>query len=459
MPLINFNSLIIFLSIFQLNIQKLLFVNVHFRHGARSSLYLIDKQNRDLLGNLWDKRGILTSKGKRQVFLNGIKHRERYSNFLTYKNIEDEIKAYSTDSYRSICSLQCYLNGLYDNNDIKENLFKEGEETIYPPGNISAHMLKKVEQLGLSAIPKDNHLIPIIIFQKSTHSFVLHEVGRISDCQKIGEIREKNVIKNKINEMAKNFEEKYRDKLNNFFISNNISLTKDFNYSFYKLNQFCDSLYANVIEKRDLSKLNQSINFNFDELYNDCFKIISKIQSDYVAGNKDVVLMSQSPPIKKLITWMDQRIELDKKGKGDSVVIGSPRFTIWSGHDSSIANFEMFMKINFNTKWIFPGFSTTVLFELHKNEEKNIYEIKYFVNDEMLLNINYDDFKRKVLDIIWNEEKIEKFCKFNIITAGKMDIEIKKYHKYIAILILLLFLSISFNIYNLFKERRKLKEN
>ena len=69
---------------------------------------------------------------------------------------------------------------------------------------------------------------------------------------------------------------------------------------------------------------------------------------------------------------MDQRIELDKKGKGDNVVSGSPRFTIWSGHDSSIANFEMFMKINFNSKWIFPGFSTTVLFELHKNEEKNI---------------------------------------------------------------------------------------
>ena len=193
--------------------------------------------------------------------------------------------------------------------------------------------------------------------------------------------------------------------------------------------------------------------------YNDFFEIISKIQSDYVACDKDVVIMSQSPPIKKLITWMDQRIKLDKKGKGDNVVGGSPKFIIWSGHDSSISNFEMFMKINFNTKWVFPGFSTTVLMELHKNEEKNIYEIKYFVNDEMLLNINYDVFKRKVLDIIWNEEKIEKFCQFNIITADRMDAEIKKYYKYIVVLILLLFLSASFNIYNLFKGRKKLKEN
>jgi hypothetical protein len=169
--------------------------------------------------------------------------------------------------------------------------------------------------------------------------------------------------------------------------------------------------------------------------------------------------MSQSRPIRKLIKWVDQRIELDKKGQSDKIVSGSPKFTIYSGHDSSISTFEMFMKHAFGTKFIFPSFCSTILFELHKNEEKNIYEIKYFVNDEMLLNINYDDFKRKVLDIIWNEKKIEKFCQFNIITADRMDVEIKKYYKYIVVLILLLFLSASFNIYNLFKGRKKLKEN
>ena len=457
MVLFNYYELIIFLGIFHLNNQKLLFVNVHFRHGARTSLFLINKKNQDLLGNTWEKRGILTQKGKRQVFLNGIKHQERYSNFLSFKNPEDEIKAYSTDSYRSISSLECYLNGLYDNKDINENLLKNEEENIYPPGNISSNMIKKVNDLGLNAIPKENHIIPVNIFQKSTHSFVLHEMGRISDCQIIGEIREKNVIKNKINIMAKNFEEKYSDKLNKFFVSNNISLTNTFNYSFYKINQFCDTLYANIIEKRDLSKLNQSI--NIDEIYKDCSEILLKIQTDYIAGDKDVVIMSQSPPLKKLITWMDQRIELDKKGKNDIVMGGSPRYTIWSGHDSSISTFEMFMKIMFNTKWVFPFFSSTILLELHKNEEKNIYEVKYFVNDEMLLTINYNDFKNKVMNIIWNEDKIEKFCKFNIITADKLNLEIRKYQIVFAILIILFIASITFNVYNMYKGKAKIKEN
>ena len=448
-------EIIVLLQIFHLNHQKLLFVNVHFRHGARSSLYLIDNKNRDLFGNIWEKRGLLTSKGKRQVFLNGIKHRERYSNFLSDKYIEDEIKVYSTESYRAISSLECYLNGLYHNDEINENIITNND-TIYPPGNISSNMELKVNQLGINAIPKDNHIIPINIFQKSEHSFVLHEPGRISDCQKIEEIRLKNVEKNKINEIAKKFREKYKDKLIEYFINNNITLKSDFNFTYMQLNTLCDTLYADYIDKRDLSNLGQYI--NFDEFYNDCQNILSKIQTDFVSGDKDVIIMSQSPPLKKLIKWMDQRIELDKKGKGDQIISGSPRYTIWSGHDSSLTTFEMFMKHIFNTKWLFPKFSSTILFELHKNEQKNIYEIKYFFNDELLLTLNYDDFKIKVMDIIWSEEKIEKFCQFSIISSEKMNIEIRKFNKIIIGLIILLLSSLSFNIYYCLKKKKKIKE-
>ena len=459
MRLNNLYELIIFFVIIHLNSQKLLFVNVHFRHGARSSLYLIDNKNRDIFGNIWEKRGSLTSKGKRQIFLNGIKHRERYSNFLSNKYIEDEIKSYSTDSYRAISSLECYLNGLYHNDNINENIIYNND-TVFPPGNITNEMKKRVDKLGVNAIPKDNHIIPINIFQKSEHAFVLHEPGRISDCQKIADIREKNVIKNNFKQLESNFKEKYSDKLNKYFNENNISLKSDFNYSFNQIHTLCDTLYADYIDNRNITNLNKLINFN--EFYNDCNNILTKFQADYVAGDKDVVIMSQSPPMKKLIKWMDQRIELDKNDQSDKIVSGSPKFTIWSGHDSSIATFEMFMKNIFNTKFIFPSFCSTILFELHKNEEKNIYEIKYFVNDELLLTINYNDFKMKVLEIIWNEQKIEDFCQFSIIKSEKIDnlkTENKKYRIIIVFLILIIISSLSFNIYILFKGRKKIKDN
>ena len=453
-------EVIIIFGIIHLNYQKLLFVNVHFRHGARSSLYLIDNKNKDIFGNIWEKRGALTSKGKRQIFLNGIKHREKYYNFLSYKYIEDEIKSYSTDSYRAVSSLECYLNGLYHNDNINENIIINNNETIYPPGDITNGMRQKVDELKINAIPKDNHIIPINIFQKSEHAFGLHEPGRISDCQTIAKIREKNAIKNNFNELEKNFKEKYIDKLNKYFSENNITLKADFNFSYNQIHLLCDTLYSDYIDNRDLTKLNNQI--NFDEFYNDCKNILSIFQADYISGDKDMVIMSQSPPMKKLIKWMDQRIALDKNGQSDKIVSGSPRFTIWSGHDSTISTFEMFMKHVFGTKFIFPSFCSTILFELHKNEENNIYEIKYIINDELLLTINYNDFKKKVLEIIWNEEKIEEFCQFSIIKSNeieKIKIENTKYKKIIGVLILIILSSLSYNIYNLFKGRKKIKND
>ena len=450
-------EIVLFLGFFNLTFQKLLFVNAHFRHGARGSLY-IDKQNRDLLGHEWEKRGILTSKGKRQVFLNGIKHRERYSNFLSNKYYEDEIKVYSTDSYRAISSLECYLNGLYHNYDINENII-EKKETVYPPGNVTQKMEEKIIQLGNFAIPKDNHIIPINIFQKADHQFVLHEPGKISDCQIINEIREKNVINYNINIIAKNFREKYGSRLNNFFNINNITLNSDFNYSYNQLHLLCDTLYSDFTDKRNLSNLKKEL--NFDELINDCHNILSIILSDFVSGDKDTVIMSQSPVMKKLINWMDKRIELDKNGKGDKISAGSPKYTVFSGHDSTIITFEMFMKYIFNIKWLFPSFSSSILFELHKNVEKNIYEIKYLMNDETLLTINYEDFKRKVMEIIWDEEKIENFCQFSIIHSdkiNKLNDKIKKYQTIIFILIVVIISILFFNIYNSIKRRKKMKD-
>ena len=378
--------------------SKLLFVNIHFRHRARASLF-INKEGYDYFGIKWAKRGMLTSKGKRQIFLNGIKHRERYYNFLNKEYIEDEIKSYSTDSYRAISSLECYLNGLYHNHNTNENIIDD-ENTIYPPGNITQNMKNIVNELGINVIPKDNHIIPINIFQKSEHSFVLHEPEKISDCQPISNIRKTIILNNKIKELSNDFHLKFESIFNNFFISNNISM--NFDSSFDKINILCDSLFSDLTDNRDLSLL-ENEGIKIDELKEYCNNFLSIVQKDIVAGNIDVVMMSQTPPMKKLLKWMDERIELDKKGESDEIIGGSPKYTIWSGHDSSISTIQMFMKHIFGTKWIFPIFSSTVLFELHKNENINknnsIYDLRYYVNDELLLQIDYYLFKEKVGNI------------------------------------------------------------
>ena len=105
---------------------------------------------------------MLSPKGKRQSFLNGVKLRERYSNFLKEEYIEDEIKAYSTDSYRAISSLECYLNGLYDNTNLNENNIND-EYIVYPTGGLTKNMKNKVNEFLLIFFKK----MKILLFYMS----------------------------------------------------------------------------------------------------------------------------------------------------------------------------------------------------------------------------------------------------------------------------------------------------
>ena len=454
----NILNIVIFLDIILLTNLKLLFVNVHFRHGARGALYLIDKEGNDMFLHKWKKRGMLTAKGKRQVFLNGIKHRERYLDFLSKEYSEDEIKAYSTDSYRAISSLECYLNGLYDNIDSNENIIND-KLTIYPKGNITENMKNKVNQLGIYGIPKDNHIIPINIFQKSEHSFVLHEPGKISDCQSITNLRKNMLSEKSFKELFEKFNNKFGEKLQNFFKSKNIT---NFEYKYDKINLLCDSFYCDMTDNRDMSTLEKE-GIKLEELNEFCMNILSFVQKDVIAGNNDIVMMSQTPPVKKLIKWIDERIKLDKEGKTDEIIGGAPKFTIWSGHDSSISTFQMFMSNIFGTKWNFPVFSSSIIIELHKNIDvnvnKNNYELLYYVNDELLLKIDYYKFKKEVNEYFWSDEEIERFCNFSIINVEKMNKIIKKYKWIIVILTLAFCISIFLNIRYFFKNRGKQKEN
>ena len=55
------------------------------------------------------------------------------------------------------------------------------------------------------------------------------------------------------------------------------------------------------------------------------------------------------------------------------------------------------------------NFGSNQIFLLIKNG--NTYEIKYFYNDELLLNINYDEFKNRILDLMKkNEKDLVYFC-------------------------------------------------
>lgn len=433
-----------YISLFEFIYTKILFTNIHFRHGARSSVMNIDKKGYDFLGKKWNNVGELTPLGMRQLYLTGIKHRERYKNFLSEEYNSKEILIYSTKMNRTIQSGNCYLSGLFSN--IKPPTIKKEQVIIsYPPGDITDKMKEISNELNTFSIPEGIQTIPIRNFEKRDHFFLLHDLSYISDCVTIDEVQEKHINSNKTKNILNEFENQFGENIERFFKNEK---NKNFIFNFNYINSFCDHLISNLLESEDLSNL-EKYGFNIQELELYCQKIAQYNLEEIECGDKDIIFMSLSPTMRQLLLWMDKRIELDKEGKSELAINGSPKYTIWSAHDSSLAANEMFFKYIFGTKFINPVFGSTIIIELHKNDT---YYIKYFVNDELLLEINYYNFKEYILKYLWEEEEIYKFCKFSNIS--EYNLIINKYQIYLFVTIFLLLISLLFNTKLLFKLKK-----
>ena len=91
--------------------DKLIFVSLHSRHGARGPLE-VDKDQKDFLGEYWTNPGELTPSGQRMEYILGLRNRQRYikiSNFLSQKYDPHEILVYSSNTNRTILSMASQL--------------------------------------------------------------------------------------------------------------------------------------------------------------------------------------------------------------------------------------------------------------------------------------------------------------------------------------------------------------
>jgi hypothetical protein len=62
----------------------------------------------------------------------------------------------------------------------------------------------------------------------------------------------------------------------------------------------------------------------------------------------------------------------------------------------------------FDIKYEMPDFASNIYFELYKN--KSNFIVKYYINDFITLNINFDEFKENIERNLKSEDEINKFC-------------------------------------------------
>lgn len=132
--------------------------------------------------------------------------------------------------------------------------------------------------------------------------------------------------------------------------------------------------------------------------------------------------MSMSPTFRRIIKWMDTRIERDSQNLS-YLGYTAPKLVIYSGHDTNIAAIEAFMKAaGILTEYQYIPFATKLRYTLWRKISKDSnkiyteddYQVSFDLNGMKLAStISFKDFKEKVQKVLVSPEEISEFCGWN----------------------------------------------
>jgi len=421
--LINFLILFSFSLFNQYLSEKILFAFQINRHGGRAPHYGVIN-GEDMYKEKWIENKELSSMGRRQLYLLGVKVRKKYYKkygLISSEYNPQEIYIRSTDTNRTIESIYSYLQGLYPSGSgpiIKDNVY-ENKSIIYPPNKKYYEKFDRIiddynMNNNKTSLPYQMSIEPIHIFYAPDHEFELYNPDL---CPSLRAQYEKQNERQEI----KDFADKLISETNNlFFDLEPKAKNNSYFHDFWQLYNFTENIIADKFDVRDFNKLKNQFPYVNDELID---KLYSKskqfIVEDSLYTNKwiNLSIVGTSYTMHSLLNWMDKAINSYKNGKNENYI----KFVIYSAHDSSIANLEGFMYYAFNLSIEFTEFADCRFFELCVDDEGKFF-VKYLKADNTeKLKMNYDEFKNIVNNKTWSDEQVSEFCKFNDNKNNKDD--------------------------------------
>ena len=417
--------------------DNLYFIFEHFRHGARATCEGTFVNNTDILNGKWQNKGELSNLGRIQHYIIGAKNKLRYKNFLNSEYDPKEIKILSTNYNRTINSAQMQLLGLFhdmsyfniSNNDII------GEEKIDPNLN------SIIPPINLFEFHKEDNkeVFDILYTEKFTcplfRENILKNVGEINTFETFNNIRN-------------NFSEKYSNVLLTEF---NLNDTKTHNGMY----NFCDAFITNFFDegnnRLNLDKLEQKYKYvNLTDILNICYSYF-KEYFFRIEGERHAEIngrLSMSKTFKKIINIMKDRSNNENQ---NYINYNSPKLLLYSGHDDTLTQMQMFLKACFNIEYEWIPYASTQLFELRKYGD--IFYVEIYYNDRLKLNITFKEFYDEITKKIISDKEIYEMCYKN-----KFSYRLNKIIYYLIILICLFIILISITIYFYHRQQKRIKE-
>ena len=443
---LNFLLFIIILNIIDFSkSQKLIFAEIHFRHGARSPTKL-DENGTDALGVKWSAPGELTGVGKRMQYLLGLRNRKRYitgkDKFLSEQYDPHEILIFSSNVNRTIQSVGAQIQGFYPSSSDK--LSEEQYEIAVPP--FSFDIENEKNKLNESALPNYMTILPIhyLSFTNSSINCSVKVRAHFSN-----NLNTTPALLKYVDDFNKNFSERLNKYLN---------LTKDNVFNFSTPMGLCDSLIAEEAEKLNNSEYFQKTKIEKDILVPICYNAQTLYFRDVYHGdaNRDLIKYFSSYLLREMSNRMKRRVDDDIQGdisKNNISDFSRPKMVFISGHDTSLSAQEMFFIRFFNLTledYIFPTYASQISYEITRKEvdenERNKlkysdYTVNYYFNDKLILSKGLDIFLEVIDNNTWDLNQVISFCHVEQIQEKPVDTSIYIII-FMAILILILIIVI-----------------
>ena len=406
--------------------DKLIFVSIHFRHGARAPMK-VDEEYKDHAREKWTNPGELTAIGQRMLYILGLRNRLRYitdNQFLSEKFDSHEILIYSTAFNRTLLSAYALLQGLYPESDgLGERLNEVQEQLAIPDIKYNYPSIEdKIRKIKGAAMPNLMTLIPVRMINNNERKITLYDIG---EC---GEVRDKIKANNRktlpiIIKMEKEFNELYAEKLDNFYGEKKV-------YDYLFMNRFCDAVVSSITDGRNLTEFKEKV-IDPLKIKNYCYEVQLLNYREHILGDKDHILapLEASKLIREIIYYMKKRIDIDIKQikiEEDYLDYSNPKMFMISGHDSTIACHEMFilncLNLDIEKYFKLPKYGGQFALEITRRDATieeikkmtyNDYIVNYYFNDELIFTIDVDEFIKKIEPKLWTDKQIDDFCGFN----------------------------------------------
>jgi len=366
----------IFLFVYLINADKLIYVIEYGRHGARNP-EIETPWNNDPMG--------LTAAGMRQQYLLGHAIRDHYKDYLDLQYNPKQFRVQSSYKARTLASATARVMGLYNSQPIS-NLKKEEAEHALPPNDFDYS--DWTEELGNRKLYRQIQLVPIECEGEDNDYLLEPKIA----CPSVYDTKQKYMREHKkdIQEFSKQNIHLYKEMIAYLNISEDyLGVENGLKIRNVILTQLYEGLLPNNKEKEAMDLLKRTKLLYYFKKF-DCYHKIAY-------GNYKISKVMATP----FLSYVKNTLVSASKGKTNGM-----KYEMFVASDTLLHG--ILLQLGYYDVVEVP-FSFILCFELYQRNSSSFY-VNVLYNTTSNKKYELDEFLKFIDEITYNEEDFWYYC-------------------------------------------------